>query len=121
MSTTPGNLPASPTIPLSADLTTAYQNLYDTLEAQYQATADATVREALEPAKDNVDDILTKNTMYQLNQDTALFQALAGQISDTNNDLTTLQGQIAATASHFAMAGDILGAINKVFGLLGIS
>lgn len=121
MSTPSGNLPATPTLPLSPALRAAYQDLYDKLEAQYEATHDTTVRLALEPAKDDVDDLLTKDNICQLQKDTAAFQALAGQIGSTNDGLKTLQGQIASTASHFAMAGDILGALNKVFGLLGIA
>ncbi len=116
MSTTPpGNQPASPTIPLPDDLRAAYEALYNSLEAQYQATADATVLEAVGPARDNVSNILTKDDMYKFNADSALFQALQTQIGDTNSDLQSLQKQIQSTASHFSMAGDILSAITKVF------
>jgi hypothetical protein len=111
---TPGNLPAAPTIPLADDLRAAYEDLYDKLEKQYQATSDLTVLGAIGPARDNVKNILTKDDMYKFSQDTAIFQALLQQISDTNQNLATLQGQIQATASHFAMAGQILAAVNKV-------
>ena len=115
---TTGNLPASPSIPLPDDLRAAYEDLYNKLEAQYQSTADPTVLEVVGPARDNVSNILTKDDMYKLNANTALFQALQVQINSTNDDLKTLQGQIAATASHFALAGDILAGITKVFSVL---
>jgi hypothetical protein len=115
LSTTPtGNLPASPTIPLPDNLRAAYENLYDLLETQYQSTADATVLGAIGPARDNVSNILTKDDMYKLSQDTAIFAALQTQILSTNQGLQTLQTQIGATASHFSMAGDILSAVTKV-------
>jgi hypothetical protein len=116
--TLPGNLPASPAIPLSDDLRTAYDDLYNKLEAEYQSNPDATAREAIEPVKENVSNVLTKDDMCKFSQDTALFNALLGQINDTNTGLKTLQSQIAATASHFHTAGDILGAINTVLTLL---
>ena len=120
MSTPGNNLPAAPAIPLSDDLRAAYTDLYNKLETEYQSTADPTVLGAIGPQRDNVEDILTKDDMYKLNQDTALFQALQTQISSTTNGLKTLQTQINATASHFKTAGDILGAITKVFGFLGV-
>ena len=115
---TTGSLPASPTIPLPDDLRAAYEELYAKLEAQYQGTADPTVLEVVGPARDNVGNILTKDNMYKFNADTALFQALLTEIESTNDNLKALQGQIAATASHFALAGDILGGITKVFSFL---
>jgi predicted negative regulator of RcsB-dependent stress response len=111
----PGNLPASPAIPLPDDLRTAYENLYSLLETQYQSTADPVVLGAVGPARDNVGSILTKDDMYKESQDTAIFAALQTQITSANQGLQTLQTQIGATASHFAMAGDILAAITKVF------
>jgi hypothetical protein len=110
----PANLPASPTIPLPDDLRTAYWNLYNLLETQYQGTADPVVLGAVGPARDNVQSILTKDSMYRESQDTAIFAALQTQITSTNQSLQTLQTQIAATASHFSTAGDILAAVTKV-------
>jgi hypothetical protein len=117
---TPGNLPAAPTIPLSDDLRAAYTDLYNKLENEYQSNPDATAREAIGPQRDNVSNILTKDNMYKFDQDTALFEALQKQISSTTDGLKTLQTQIEATASHFKTAADILGAVTKVFGFLGV-
>jgi hypothetical protein len=111
----PGNLPASPTIPLPDDLHAAYADLLSKLQAQYQNSGDPTVRGAIGPLLYNVDDILTKDNMCKFSQDTAIFAALQTQIASTNQSLQTLQTQIGATASHFSMAGDILSAITKVF------
>ena len=111
MSTVPtGN----PTIPLPDPLRAAYEDLYSQLEAQYQATADATVLGAIGPARDNVSEILTKDDMYKLSQDTAIFTALQAQIASTNSGLQTLQAQIQSTASHFSLAGSIVSAITRV-------
>lgn len=119
MSTPSVNPPAAPAIPLSDDLRTAYIDLLSKLENEYQSNPDATAREAIEPQRDNVSNILTKDNMYRFNQDTALFQALQAQISSTTSGLKTLQTQINATASHFQTAASIVGAITKVLGLLG--
>jgi hypothetical protein len=114
LSASTGNSPASPTIPLPDDLRAAYENLYATLEAQYQATANATMLEAIGPARDNVSNILTKDDLYKFSQDTNLFAALQSQIASTNQGLATLQRQIQSTASHFSKAGQILAGITKV-------
>ena len=119
MSTTPpGNPPASPTIPLTDDVRAAYQDLYDKFEAEYQSNPDATARLAIEPARDNVQNVLTKDDMYKFDQDTALFKALLTQINVTNDSLKVVQDQIASTASHFATADKILAAISKVLSLV---
>jgi hypothetical protein len=117
LSTTP---PASPTIPLSDDVRAAYDDLYNKLEAEYQSNPDATAREAIGPARDNVSNVLTKDDMCKFSQDTALFNALLSQINNTNTGLKTLQAQVAETASHFQTAADILGAVNRVLTLVGL-
>jgi hypothetical protein len=116
--TPPGNPPASPTIPLTDDVRAAYQDLYDKFEAEYQSNPDATARLAIEPARDNVQNVLTKDDMYKFDQDTALFKALLDQINVTNDSLKVVQDQIASTASHFATADKILAAISKVLSLV---
>jgi hypothetical protein len=107
-------LSTTPTIPLPDNQRQAYEDLYNTLETQYQSTADATVLEAVGPARDNVSDVLTKDDLYKFSQDTNLFAALQAQITSTNSGLQTLKTQIQATASHFSLAGDILSGIAKV-------
>jgi hypothetical protein len=108
----------TPSFPLADDIRAAYQDLYDKLEAEYQSNPDATAREAIGPARDNVDDLLTKDNMCRFDADTALFSATLQQFKDANDGLKTLQEQIAATASHFSTAGSILAAIDKVFSFI---
>jgi hypothetical protein len=117
LSTTPP-APPSPAIPLTADLRAAYEDLYAKLENEIENSTDPGSLEVLNAAQANVDDILDKDDMYRLHADTALFQALLEQINTTNADLKTLRDQISAVASHFATAGDILAAINKVLTLI---
>lgn len=118
MSTPQSNPPVSPTFPLADNIRAAYQDLYDKLEAEYQSNPDATAREAIRPARDNVENLLTKDNMLNFDADTALFGATLQQFNDTNDGLKKLKEQIAATASHFSTAGTILNAIAQVFSLL---
>ncbi len=116
----PGNLPASPPIPLTPELRAAYQDLYDKIETAVEGTTDVTALQALNAQQAQVDDVLQKDDIYRLGANTEAFNALLTQINDTNSGLKTLQSQIAATASHFQTAGDILGAITKVLTLAGL-
>ena len=118
MSTPQSNPSASPSFPLADNIRAAYQDLYDKLEAEYQSNPDATAREAIGPARDNVENLLTKDNMLKFDADTALFGATLKQFKDANDGLKTLQEQIGATASHFSTAGSILAAIAKVFSLI---
>jgi hypothetical protein len=118
--TTPplGNIPVSPAIPLTDEVRAAYRDIYDKLEAAIEGTEDAAVLQALNPWVAEVDDILTKDDMYRLQANSAVFDALLQQINYTNIGLKKLQGQVASIASHFAMAGDIIAAIDKVLTLV---
>ena len=118
MSTPQSTPPVSPSFPLADDVRAAYQALYESLESEYRANPDATAREAIVPAKDNVENLLTKDNMLKFDDDTALFGAILQQFKDANDGLKTLQEQIGATASHFSTAGSILAAIDKVFSLI---
>lgn len=118
MSAPQSNPPVSPTFPLADKTRAAYQELYYKLEAEYQSNPDATAREAVGPARDNVENLLTKDNMLRFAADTALFGATLQQFKDANDGLKTLQEQIGATASHFSTAGSILASIEKVFSLI---
>ncbi|MGB6725771.1 MAG: hypothetical protein WBE74_07680 [Terracidiphilus sp.] len=119
MATPPGSkLPASPTIPLTPDVKAAYQDLYNKMQAAIDSTMDAAALEALNAWQPQVDQILKQDDLYKMSLDTNIFAALEQQISDTNKGLKTLQTQISSIASHFAMAGDIIAAINKVLTLI---
>lgn len=110
--------PAAPTIPLTDETRAAYEDLNTKIEALIEATADAAILAALNASQQDVDDILTKDTQYRLHANTAQFAALLKQINQTNENLKTLQDQIAAVASHVAAAGAVIGAIGKVLTLV---
>lgn len=119
MATPPvGNLPANPTIPLTPEVRAAYQDLYNKIQAAIDSTMDEAALEALNAWQPEVDQVLRKDDLYKLGADTAIFSALQKQINYTNQGLKTLRGQIASIASHFAMAADIIGAIDKVLTLV---
>lgn len=119
MSTTDVNkLPAEVSIPLTKDVRTAYEDLYSKIQAEIDSTMDPAVIEALNPMLYQVDQVLTKDDEYRLAQDTAIFSALKSQINSTNQGLKTLRAEIASIASHFATAGAIIGAIDKVLTLV---
>ena len=118
MTTLPPIPPGTPAIPLTPEVRAAYQHLYDLYEAAIEATADPGLLETLNASQTDVGNILTKDNMYQLHADTGLFTALQDQIKNTNDSLQTVKTQIAAVASHIALAGDIIAAIGKVLTLV---
>ena len=111
------NLPANPSIPLTPAVRAAYQDLYDKIQAGIDSTMDLATVQALNPWRDEVDQVLTKDDEYKLSADTAIFEALQKQINYTNQGLKTLRDQISSIASRFAMAGDVIAAIDKVLSL----
>jgi hypothetical protein len=114
----PANVPASPAIPLTADVRAAYDDLNTKVEAAIEGTTDVTALQALNTWQAQIDDVLQKDDICRLGQNAEAFNALLTQISYTNNGLKTLQGQIQSTASHFATADKILAAITKVLTLV---
>jgi hypothetical protein len=110
-------LPA-PTIPLSPEVRAAYQDLYDTIQTAIDSTMDLETIEALNKWQPQIGQVLTQDAEYTLNQDTNLFTALEKQIQSVNDGLTTLRSQISSIASHFAIAGDITAAIDKILTLV---
>jgi len=119
-SSLPPDLPVAPSLPLSEELRAAYEKLYDTIESAIEDTTDLAALEALNAVLPQVDDILTKDRMYRLHANSALFEALLQQINDTNVQLKELQGQVASVASRFSDAADVIDAITRVFSLLPV-
>jgi hypothetical protein len=115
---TPTPRTPAPTIPLTPDLRAAYEDLYDKYETAIENTRDPGVSEALQASQLDVEDILTKDDLYQFEADTALYAALLQQITTTNTNLATLKTQIEALTSHVSTFGDILAAITKVLTLV---
>ena len=112
------NPSAIPAIPLTTELRAAYQDLYDKIQAAIDSTMDLATVEALNAWQPEVEQVLTKDDEYKLSADTEIFAALQKQIEYTNNGLKTLRGQISSIASHFALAGGIIAAIDKVLTLV---
>jgi hypothetical protein len=116
--TPPTGTANSLTLPLTAEQRAAYQNLYDKYETAIENTTDVGVLEALNASQLDVENVLTKDAMYQLEANTALYDALLSQINSTNKGLKTLQAQIHAIAAGASMFGSILAAISKVLALI---
>lgn len=110
--------PSVPMIPLAPDLRAAYEDLYDKYETAIENTRDPGVSAALSASQVNVDDILTKDNLYRIEANTALYDALLQQINSTNDELKALQAQMLAISSGISTFGEILGAINKVLTLI---
>jgi hypothetical protein len=119
MATPPVNTPpANPSIPLTPEVRAAYQDLYGKIQSGIDSTMDLATVQALNTCQAEVDQVLTEDDEYRLSSDTAIFSRLQKQIDSTNQGLETLRSQISSIASHFAMAGDIIAAIDKVLTLI---
>jgi septal ring factor EnvC (AmiA/AmiB activator) len=106
------------TIPLTAAAKAAYQDLYIKIQTAIDSTMDLATVEALNQAWPQIDKVLTEDGEYTLTHNTNIFASLQQQIKATNDGITQLRTQIAAIASHFAMAGEIIAAINKVLSVV---
>jgi uncharacterized phage infection (PIP) family protein YhgE len=113
-----GNLPASLSIPLTPAVRVAYQDLYDKIQAELDGTMDVAAIEALNAWQPEVDQVLRKDELCKIASATSNLDALQKQINYTNQGLKTLRDQISSIASHFAMAADIIAAIDKVLTLV---
>ena len=111
-------MPGPVTVPLSSDIRQAYEDLSASIETAIETTRDTAVLEALNPMQGQVDAVLTKDDMYQLEANTKLFNALQQQIRDTNRGLQKLQQQIGSIAAGFSEAGQVLAAVDKVLTLV---
>jgi hypothetical protein len=107
-----------PTIPLTDQARAACEDLYAKLQAALDNTDDPGVYEELSAARTDVDNILTKDTEYRLQANTALYEALLGQIQDTTLSLKSLHDQILAIDNRLEIFGDVVGALAKVVSIL---
>ena len=119
MTTPPPNIPpAAPAIPLTPEVRAAYQALYDSMQQAIDSTMDLATVQLLNQWQPQVELVLDQDDEYKLSQDTLIFAALQKQIKDVNNGLAALRTQIASIASHFAMAANIIAAIDKIFNVI---
>lgn len=110
--------PNLPAIPLTPDLRAAYADLYSKYETAIENTRDPGAKVTLMASQLDVQNILTKDDMYRLQANTALYTALLHQITTTNTNLASLKTQIESITSHISTFGDILAAITKVLTLV---
>ncbi|MGA8729101.1 MAG: hypothetical protein WB608_10160 [Terracidiphilus sp.] len=111
-------LPTAPTIPLSPDVRTAYEDLYAKNQAAIENTADFELLKALNASQLDIGGLLSADDQYRLNSDSAQFQAMLTQINATNDGLKALQTKIAGIAGGVAKFGAVVGAIAKVLSLI---
>ncbi len=112
--TNPPTTPTGPTIPLTPEVRAAYQDLYNKLETAIENTTDVGALETLNASQLDVGNVLTKDAEYQLNANTALFNALLQQINTTNAGLKALKAEILTISSGISTFGTILGAVDKI-------
>ena len=110
--------PTAPTVPLSPEVRTAYQDLYAKNQAAIEGTADFELLTALNASQSDIGGLLSADDQCRLNVDTAQFQAMLTQINTTNGGLKTLQTKIAGIAGGIAKFGAVMGAIDKVLSLI---
>ena len=107
------------TYPLADPVRDSYQDLYDALESTLDnISTDSILYQPLYDARRDVNSVLDKDSEALIHQNTAIFDNLKTQVEATNQSLSTLKSQIAAIASHVAIAGDVVAAIDKLFTLV---
>lgn len=108
----------APSFPLAPEVRAAYQDLYDKMQSAIDSTMDATTVEALNPGLNQIDEVLTKDDIYKLAQNTENLKGLKKQIQAANEDLMKLRDQVESIASHISLAGDIIAGIEKILTLV---
>lgn len=110
--------PLPPTLPLSADIRAAYQDVYAKNQAAIESTTDFDVLAALNDSQDNIGGLLSADDAFHIHADSAAFQALLTQIGTTNAGLKVLQTKIAGIAGDIANFAMVVGAITKVLAMV---
>jgi hypothetical protein len=114
----PAGTPGAPSIPLTPEQRAAYRDLYEQLEIAIENSNDPGVHGTLLTAQQNVENVIYNDDQYRFQANTALYDTLAGQISDTNTQLKTLQTQIQAVSAGVSTFASILAAVDKVLTLV---
>ena len=112
------NLPASPSIPLTPEVRAAYQDLYNKMQAALDSTMDEAAIEALNAWQPEVDQVLRKDDFYKLAKTRPSSMRCESRSTTPIRGSRPCASQISSIASHFAMAGDIIAAIDKVLTLV---
>ena len=106
--------PLPPTLPLSADIRAAYQDVYAKNQAAIEGTTDFELLTALNDSNDAIGSLLSADDQYHIHADTGAFQALLTQIGATNKGLKDLQAKVDKVAGDIGKFSMVASAINKV-------
>ena len=106
------------TLPLSAAVRKAYEDLYASVETAIEGTADGALLETLNDVHDGIGAVISADNRYRLEQNTVLFEALLKQVNDVNCALKKLQDQIASIAKGMERLGEVAAGIEKVMGMV---
>ena len=110
------------TYPLPDSVRQGYKDLYNAIETTLDGmSSDSVLYRPLYDARRDVDSVLDQDDEARIHEDTDIFNNLKKQVETTNQNLNTLKSQIAAIASHMAIAGDVVTAINKLFTLVPLA
>jgi len=110
--------PLPPTLPLSADIRAAYQDVYAKNQAAIEGTTDFELLTSLNDSNDAIGSLLSADDAFHIHADSAAFQALLAQIGTTNAGLKVLQAKIGNIAGDIGKFGMVVGAITKVLSMV---
>ena len=115
---TPTTAPLPPTLPLSADIRAAYQDVYAQNQAAIEGTTNFELLTALNDSNDAIGSLLSADDQFRIHANSAAFQSLLAQIGTTNKGLKVLQTKVAGIAGDIGKFGMVVGAINKVLSMV---
>lgn len=110
--------PLPPTLPLSAEIRAAYEDLYAKNQAAIEGTIDVGVLAALNDSNDAIGSLLSADDAFHIHADSAAFQALLTQIGTTNAGLKVLQAKVDKVAGDIGKFSMVASAINKVLSMV---
>jgi len=107
-----------PTLPLSADIRAAYEDVYAKNQAAIEGTTDFELLTSLNDSNDAIGSLLSADDQFHIHSDSATFQTLLTQIGVTNKGLKVLQTKIAGIAGDIGKFAMVASAINKVLSMV---
>jgi hypothetical protein len=110
--------PLPPTLPLSADIRAAYEDVYAKNQAAIEGTTDFELLTSLNDSNDAIGSLLSADDQFHIHSDSAMFQTLLTQIGVTNKGLKVLQTKIAGIAGDIGKFAMVASAINKVLSMV---
>jgi len=110
--------PLPPTLPLSAEIRAAYEDVYAQNQAAIEGTTNVELLTALNDSNDAIGSLLSADDQYHIHANSAAFQALLGQIGTTNKGLKDLQAKVDKVAGDIGKFSMVASAINKVLSMV---